>query len=53
MTDPAGHHTTDRCDECGKWRPLVEPFDDEYLCATCRKNHLTCARDSMRLELVR
>jgi hypothetical protein len=39
MTNPAGQHVTDLCDECGKWRHTVEPFDGEYLCATCRKNH--------------
>jgi hypothetical protein len=38
-TKPAGYYVKDLCEECRKWRRTVERFDDEYLCATCRKNH--------------
>jgi len=38
-TKPAGYYVKELCEECGKWRRTVERFDDEYLCATCRKNH--------------
>jgi hypothetical protein len=54
MTKAASHYVTDLCDECDRWRRTVEPFDDEYLCATCRRNHLTCSCDlQLRLDATR